>query len=900
MTSKHRTSLLKSGQDIIFKEDKSTREIFDRVSDGGVVIGEAVSRYRIVAKIGAGGMGEVYRAHDPRLGRDVAIKVLPQAATNDANRIGRFEREARATGALNHPNVLAIHDVGQHQGIPYIVTELLEGVTLRQRLREGTLTPSRAVEYAVQITDGLAAAHARGIIHRDLKPENIFITRDGHVKILDFGLAKLHQPEPTAHMNVLDTPTVETEVGAIVGTLGYVAPEQLHGKPTDQRSDIFALGAVIYEMLAGRKAFGGTSKANIMAAILRDDPPSLADFKRSVPPQLEQLVRRCLEKRPEDRFDSAHDLALALRAVGDASVWSGKSDHRIERPVPRSRVLAGGAVAALVVVAVLVIWGLGRVSVDHGGWSTLPEDRHVLVLPFESDGAPGETSAVGRGLAAWLAEAMVPVEEQTGGAVWAKPPGKALSEGADAAVKILGVSLATTGHWPAGDDAVIRLSLIDTASGEVVRSGSVSEGSEGDGMCGLLMNLAVEHARLLDVTLESSTLEDVSELIPATASACVDYVTGIGLLAGDRSAEGLEAAVGAFESVVVEDGSFTPAWVSMAFAYAELEGVNHDEWWFGRGKAAVDRAMDSASDRPEPWLALAALETAAGHTERAVTVLEGAAERGPQQAGVLEALGDAYRDASRMDEAERVLQRAIRLRPGDGSLHSKLGYLYSLQGRRDAAINQFRLAFECMPENYLDYSNIAGMYLGLGLYDEAREMCERSLEIQPNYQAYSNLGYLAFANSNYGESVRMYEQAHKLGEGDYLTWGNLGYAYHHMDRTEEARRTLERAVDMAWEVFEHAPNDRLLMVDVAGYHAVLGNREEALDLLVRATEVPSEDPMFMAVVGETFEDLGEREVALEWLSRAFEAGLEPEWIESSPSLRKVEVFRELAARYAGG
>ena len=308
------------------------------------MIGEAISHYRIVAKIGAGGMGEVYRAHVPRLGRDVAIKVLPQAATSDPTRLGRFEREARATGALNHPNVLAIHDVGQHNGIPYIVTELLEGGTLRQRMREADLAPSRAVEYAIQITDGLAAAHARGIVHRDLKPENIFITRDGHVKILDFGLAKLRQHEPVSQMSTQMTPTVETEVGAIVGTLGYMAPEQLHGKAADQRSDIFALGAVIYEMLTGRRAFAGESKANIMAAILRDDPPSFSEFDRPVPPPLEQLVRRCLEKLRHVAAGRGNGNAVLLprrRGTGRAGAGGRQRSDRLPlrpgRPRPHHR-----------------------------------------------------------------------------------------------------------------------------------------------------------------------------------------------------------------------------------------------------------------------------------------------------------------------------------------------------------------------------------------------------------------------------------------------------------------------------------------------------------------------------------------------------------------------------------
>jgi len=275
--------------------------------------------YEIVGLLGSGGMGEVYRAHDPRLGRDVAIKVLPAAVRADPERLRRFEQEARAAGALNHPNVLAVLDVGTHDGFPYVVSELLEGETLRQRLRVG-VTPTKATEYAVQIALGLAAAHEKGITHRDLKPENLFLTRDGRVKILDFGLAKLSEPAVgDGGASEAQTLSHDTEPGAILGSVGYMSPEQVRGMPADHRSDVFSLGAVLYEMLAKRRAFAGESSPEVLTAILREDPPELSSSEHNLSPALGRIVRRCLEKRPEDRFHSAHDLALALEALSTSS-----------------------------------------------------------------------------------------------------------------------------------------------------------------------------------------------------------------------------------------------------------------------------------------------------------------------------------------------------------------------------------------------------------------------------------------------------------------------------------------------------------------------------------------------------------------------------------------------------
>ncbi|HKD10527.1 MAG TPA: protein kinase, partial [Thermoanaerobaculia bacterium] len=281
--------------------------------------GSRLGPYEILAPLGAGGMGEVYRARDPRLGREVAIKVLPASFSSDPERLRRFEQEARSAGILNHPNITAVYDLGTHDGAPYVVQELLEGQTLRGLIAEGRLPARKAVDYARGIAEGLAAAHDKGIVHRDLKPENLFVTREGRVKILDFGLAKLTQREEGSEDTDLPTATAGTEPGVVLGTLGYMSPEQVRGMPADARSDIFAFGAILYEMLSGRRAFHGDSAADTMSAILKEDPPELSQADRSISPGLDRIVRHCLEKNPHERFQSAHDLAFGVAALSEAS-----------------------------------------------------------------------------------------------------------------------------------------------------------------------------------------------------------------------------------------------------------------------------------------------------------------------------------------------------------------------------------------------------------------------------------------------------------------------------------------------------------------------------------------------------------------------------------------------------
>jgi len=281
--------------------------------------GTKLGPYEIVSPLGAGGMGEVYRARDTRLGRDVAIKVLPEALANDADRLRRFEQEARTIAALNHPNILGIHDIGAHDRAPFLVSEFLEGVTLRDKLVSGPLPVRRVIEYALGIAEGLAAAHEKGIVHRDLKPENIFVTRDGRIKVLDFGLAKLVRPEEN-HEAAVTLTSPATLPGMVMGTVGYMSPEQVRGETIDARSDIFSFGAVLYEMLTGQRAFKRETSAETMTAVLREEPPALSDTGEQGPLALQRIVLRCLEKNVERRFQSASDLAFAIESLSGTSL----------------------------------------------------------------------------------------------------------------------------------------------------------------------------------------------------------------------------------------------------------------------------------------------------------------------------------------------------------------------------------------------------------------------------------------------------------------------------------------------------------------------------------------------------------------------------------------------------
>jgi serine/threonine protein kinase len=347
-----------------------------------LVAGQSLGRYEITGHLGAGGMGVVYRARDAQLGRDVAVKVLNDRSASQPSRIERFAREAQAVARLSHPNILAIHDFGTHEGIAYSVTELLQGQTLADRIQKGPIPLNKAFEICRAIAEGLAAAHGEGIIHRDIKPSNIFITSTGQVKILDFGIARLRE-QPADESSPGSMAPTESLTGAagMIGTVGYMSPEQIDGKPVDGRSDIFGLGCVMYEILTGRRAFRGKTSTDTMLAILGKDPEPIRSQRPEVPQSVELIVERCLEKQPGERFESARDIAFALQAITDIGRTQSITNLDLLRRTKRRRVFAGMAIALAAAVALI--------AVSYRVWRApppLPGIKHLAVVPFSASG----------------------------------------------------------------------------------------------------------------------------------------------------------------------------------------------------------------------------------------------------------------------------------------------------------------------------------------------------------------------------------------------------------------------------------------------------------------------------------------------------------------------------------
>jgi serine/threonine protein kinase/tetratricopeptide (TPR) repeat protein len=846
-----------------------------RDADG--ILGATVSRYEILAKIGSGGMGDVYRARDPQLGREVAVKILPDRFRDEPGRLSRFEQEVRAVGAIDHPNILAVHDVGVHENRPYLVSELLEGSNLAQRITTGDLTVRRSIELAVEIAEGLSAAHGRGIIHRDIKPANVFVGSDGHAKILDFGIAKLAAEVPDNVTSAV-TAITETQAGAMVGTPAYMSPEQMRGDPVDHRTDIFSFGIVLYELLARRRPFEGENPVQLALAIQSDDPRPLTGDEDRLPPAVEGVVRRCLEKRPEERFFSAHDIALVLRSILDVPSTSGIAPI-VKKPLPWRRLATVAlAAAAVVVFGLLVVRPLVLPP-------PLPTDLHLSVLPFTADAPSNEP--VARGFTDTVESALDLLGAQEGDRLWVLPRSTAEWWGADDLVgraQLFEVTLGIRGTLSKTSQRIrLKLELVEARSGRVLRT-LVLDHDPLD-LPAFQREPLHRLAEALDLTLEPETEKRLDSLTTNVVAAYEPYLSGLGLLSADGNPLELTRAAALIAVSTDRDPFFAPAAIARADAGWRRYESSRDPADLEEARHWAQRAVDLLPGDTAGFLAQARVERAGGDWDDERTALERAVELAPGRAQIHRILADCLERLGDGDAAIAAYERAIFLQPDFWEPYWQLARMMYDRGDLFSAATWFRIATEVAPDNQWNSNGYGSVMYELERRDEARAAFERSVELKPSFIALSNLGTLEFEEGRFGAAVQHFERALDEDPGDRATWTYLGTAQHFGGRPESAVRAFQRAVEIGEGDLAESPDDPEILASVAGSYGMLEEFERGLELARRAALQEGMRPVVMGSLAEAFEDLGERDAALEWIVKAFDNGLKPVWVERRPSLQ---------------
>ena len=662
--------------------------------------GTRLGPYEILAPLGAGGMGEVYRARDSKLKRDVAIKVLPQSVAADPDTLARFEREALAVAALSHQNILAIHDFGNQDGVAYAVMELLEGETLGAKLAAGPISPKQAVDYALQVAKGLSAAHEKGVVHRDLKPDNLFIARDGHLKILDVGLSKKVEAVSPEEVTSAPTGSGHTEAGTVMGTMGYMSPEQVRGQPVDHRSDIFSFGTILYEMLSGKKAFKKDTASDTMAAILLQEPPELTESGRNISPALDHIVKHCLEKDRDNRFQTAKDIAFALsEASGSAAtVTSGTQAAAPARG--KSRVVIAAAV--FLVIAVAGIFLLRR---WQKGGSAAGGVKRVAVLPFENLGAPEDD---------YFADG---VADEIRGKLTSLPGLQIIARGSSTPYKKttktpkqiaeeleVGYLLTATVRWEkSGGASRVHVSPELT---EVSGSGAPTSKWQQPfdaaitDVFAVQSEIATKVALALGAALGASEEKRLSEKPTQNLAAYDAFLKGEEIFhSGAGDPPSLRKEISFYEQAVALDPGFAQAWAGISIANSLLYGNSTPTPGLAeRARRAAEKAVALAPSRPEGYFAL-------GAYERQVSL-----------------------DYTR---ALEQFEKGLRVAPGDASLVRGTAYAEQGLGRWDAAVEHFRQAVRLDPRSASSLRSLGDALFRLRRYPEAREALDRGLTLAP-------------------------------------------------------------------------------------------------------------------------------------------------------------------------
>jgi serine/threonine protein kinase/Flp pilus assembly protein TadD len=712
------------------------------------MIGKTIHHYKILEELGTGGMGTVYKAQDIKLNRLVALKFLAPHLSRDEDEKKRFIHEARAISALDHPNICNIFNIEETDDRQiYLVMACYEGKSLKDIIKEERLPVEQAVEIALQIAEGLEAAHSKNIIHRDIKPANVLITEEGRVKIVDFGLAKLAGN------------TTLTKEGSTLGTIAYMSPEQSKGLEVDNRTDIWAFGVVLYEMLTGESPFKADYEQAVIYSILNEPPTPIENYNDKCPATLAKIVNRCLAKNPDERYQKISEVIndLQLSEVDTDYGFRTKTLKIRKQGWTKYNIKKIPAIIGLAIIVIALSFllpGAWQKIKDFAGWNSVPEEQHMVILPLINIGGDSTKQAFCEGLMETLSSNITQVE-QFRNSLWVVPSSEVIQgniKSAGEAYKKFGVNLAVTGSVQfIGNLLKLNLYLIDAKDLRQLNSSIINvnikdiSSLDKKAVINLLEMLHLEVEPQLKDVLEAGKTDD--------PEAYEYYVQGIGRLQQFQDINNVEEAMRLLKLATLSDSNYALAYAGLGEAY----------WWyydltknFGFVKLAEDAAnkgyaLDSTLASTN--VALGIIYNGTGKYEEAVIHLKKALDSEPSDAAAYRELAKAYQYINRDADAEATFKRAIKLKPDYWAGHNDLGVFYFKLGRFNDAAEQFKEVIKCAPNNSRGYVNLGIMYYHLDQSSKAKDMFEKSIQLKPDYGIYSNLGVIYYKENNFDKSA---------------------------------------------------------------------------------------------------------------------------------------------------
>lgn len=865
-----------------------------RALQPGAVFG---GRYEILRVLGQGGMGAVYQARDRELDRLIALKVIrPELATDPAI-LQRFKQELILARNITHKNVVRIYDLGEAEGIRFISMEYVDGEDLRTLLRHhGKFSSREAIGMIEQVCRALDAAHAEGVIHRDLKPQNIMRDQHGRIVVMDFGLARSLGE------------TGLTQTGAIVGTLEYMSPEQALGVTLDQRSDIFSVGLIFYELLTGKAPYEADTAIASLMKRTREDARPASDVDHSVPKSLSAIVGRCLEREPVNRYHSVVELLQQLTTwEANPNISAEALSKMIAHPVvhssgfnldlPGSRWMwIAGAVLVVVLAAftgrtVLVRSGSQGGSVVHG-IPPLSKGKYVAILPLKRIGEEKTLGYVADGIEEALAAKLFQLKEVHLASSDAVEKVAAKDLPVAKLAQLLGVNLVLQGMVQGSSDKLrVTLSLDDATKGRLWSQ-------EFSGIPGDLLALEDQiYGNLVTALALKPTNEELarSSAHPTENVKAYDlYLQGRNALRNGHNPEEIKRAADLFEQAIDKDSNFALAYAGLADASDRMYGESKESLWAQKATLAAEQAERLSSTLPEVHLALGSVYSTTGKNAQAITELQRALELAPNSDEAYRRLGDAYLASGQAAEAIAAYQNGVAANPYFWWNHNSLGKAYLELGDSAKAMEAFRKVVELASDNPIGYENIGTVYFREGKWLEAIPNYQKALSFAPDAETYSNLGTCYFFLRRYDESVTMYQKAAEMAPNKEVILGNLGDAYRWSGHSEQAAQAYDKAITLAFQELQVNPRSFTIMGDLALYYAKKGDATNALQYIQRARSISPEDLQLMYSEVQVKAMIGKPEDALKALRTALQKGYAAQEAWNDPELAKLQALPQFS------
>ena len=877
----------------------------DRRSDPTATLsaGEVVGNYKILGLAGAGGMGVVYRALDLKLERTVALKFLPEHVTSGSADRERFLREARTASSLDHPNIGAIYGLEEtSSGRSFIVMAYYAGETLSRKMLSGPLPMSEAVDIAIQMGEGLAAAHAGTVVHRDVKPSNVILTQSGVAKLVDFGLARL------------SSSTGSTQSISTAGTIGYMSPEQTIGKYVDQRTDIWSLGIVLAEMITGKNPFTRDTPAATIFAILNEPPRALNERPDEIPLDLLRVIYRALSKEPATRYQSCREMVADLKEVRSRIEPTATLLEAAGRPSTRSSPVTASQLRAQIEQASRPVWGtavapaprwhrwlavVGVAAVVLAVLSFMPpvrervagwfghQEEHIAVLPFENVGNDPANQEVSAGLMDSLASRLTNLEAGKQ-SLWVVPTSEVRRRKvADpaSALRELGATVAVEGSLRRDGQTIhLMVNLVNTKT--LRQIGSVTLEDRAGDFSSIEDEVVSRIAKLMRIDVTPEMLRATGGAVNAGAYEL--YLKALGYTQRYDKAGNLDLAIAALDEAVKADPRFALGFAQLGEAYRLKYQLDKDKKWIDEALANCQKAQQLDDRLPAVYVTLGHIHRNTGKYDLALQEYQRALQLDPRNADAVIGLAESYDSAGRTADAEASYRRAISLRPDSWDGYNYFGVFLDDHQRYDEAIAQYRHAIDLTPDNGSVYQNLGAVYIDTGdskRYPEAERMLRKSIDLEPSYPAYTNLGYLYSQQQKYTEAADALEKALQLNDKDYLTWDNLAFAYEGLQENTKASKAQDRAIALLERAAIDAPRDAMVQSNLGLLYAKKKVREKAIPRIQSALALSPDDANVLANVGTAYEALGDRAQALQYIEKSLQKGYALADLKHSPDLQ---------------